>query len=199
MNLKPFLLVISTLALTACGGGGGGASSDNGSVVAHSQEESGVAEGTASNQGGTQGTNCSLTSEQKEMLAKVNAARAIARSCGNTHFDPAPALTYSCDIQPAATEHSMDMASNNFFSHTGSDGLRVAQRVTATGYEWSVVGENIAAGYSSVDSVVNAWLNSEGHCKNIMDPRFEHFAVSRVNTSHADYPNYWTQVFADPR
>lgn len=197
MNLKLFVLAVSTSALAACGGGGSSVS-DNGSVVAHSQEESVVVQGVASNQGGSPVGNCNLTSYQKEMLAKVNAARAVARSCGSTHFDPAPALTYSCEIQPAAMEHSVDMATNNFFSHTGSDGLRVAQRVTATGYDWAVVGENIAAGYSTVDSVMDGWLNSEGHCKNIMDPRFEHFAVVRVDTNQADYPNYWTQVFGDP-
>lgn len=198
MNLQRFLLVVVTLALTACGGGGGGASSDKTSVVANSQEESATAEETPS-QSENLSVGCALTDYQKTMLEQINKARAVARSCGATHFEPAPALTYSCEIQPAAINHSVDMATNNFFSHTGSDGLRVSHRVTDTGYEWAVVGENIAAGFSSVPEVMEGWLNSEGHCKNIMDPRFEHFAVARVNTNQADYDNYWTQVFADPR
>ncbi|TNE96465.1 MAG: CAP domain-containing protein, partial [Gammaproteobacteria bacterium] len=72
-------------------------------------------------------------------------------------------------------------------------------RITETGYQWSVAGENIAAGYDKVSTVMKGWLNSPGHCKNIMDPRFSEFAVERVNASSADYDNYWTQVFAKPR
>ncbi len=91
------------------------------------------------------------------------------------------------------------MAENNFFSHTGSDGLSVSGRVTATGYDWSAVGENIAAGQSTVDQVMQSWLDSEGHCKNIMSDQFDEFAVSRVDTDSADYDHYWTQVFAAPQ
>lgn len=197
---RSLLVVAATLTLAACGGGGGDSAADKTSVVANSQEES-LATGVegATSQPQDLGQGCALTDYQKLMLNRINQARAVARNCGSTHFVPAPALTYSCDIQPAAIHHSVDMATNNFFSHTGSDGLRVSHRVTATGYEWAVVGENIAAGFDDVDSVMQGWLNSEGHCKNIMDPRFEHFAVARVNTNQADYANYWTQVFADPR
>ncbi|SDW34018.1 CAP domain-containing protein [Marinobacter mobilis] len=198
MNLQRFLLVVATLALTACGGGGGGAS-EKPSVVATSQEESAAPQEEVPSQSQDLPAGCVLTDYQKAMMAQINKARAVARSCGATHFEPAPALTYSCEIQPAAINHSVDMATNNFFSHTGSDGLRVSHRVTDTGYEWAVVGENIAAGFSSVGDVMTGWLNSEGHCRNIMDPRFEHVAVARVNTNQADYDNYWTQVFADPR
>ncbi|MDX1756127.1 MAG: CAP domain-containing protein [Marinobacter sp.] len=149
---------------------------------------------TASNEPG-----CTLTAYEKQMLAELNKVRAAGRSCGDESFGPAPALTYSCAILPAARSHSIDMATNNFFSHTGSDGRRVSHRVDDTGYEWSVVGENIAAGFDSVGEVMEGWLDSPGHCENIMDPRFDVVAVSRVDTSSADYDNYWTQVFATPR
>ncbi|WP_175481902.1 CAP domain-containing protein [Marinobacter zhejiangensis] len=196
MNSQRFLLVAITSILTACGGGGG--SSDSTSVVATSQEEASTVTETSPAQP-QETPRCAQTEYQKEMLARVNEARSVARSCGNTHFEPAPALTFSCEIHPAALNHSLDMATNNFFSHTGSDGLRVSHRITETGYEWSVVGENIAAGFPNVDRVMDGWLKSEGHCRNIMDPRFQHFAVARVDTNQADYPNYWTQVFATPR
>ncbi|MGF2686196.1 CAP domain-containing protein [Marinobacter sp. DUT-3] len=194
-------LLMSAVFLTACGGGGGGSSSssDSGrsSAVANDSE---ISQETQT--GGAETVviaGCEVDQYQADMLEKVNAARASARSCGSEQFAAAEPLTYNCPIEGAATHHSNDMADHNFFSHTGSDGLRVGARVTATGYEWSVVGENIAAGYDDVDTVVQAWLDSPGHCRNIMDSRFSQFAVDRVDATGADYENYWTQVFATPR
>ncbi|MEX2366451.1 MAG: CAP domain-containing protein [Pseudohongiellaceae bacterium] len=77
--------------------------------------------------------------------------------------------------------------------------MAISDRVTATGYTWSAVGENIAAGYSSVEEVMQGWLKSPGHCRNIMSDQFSEFGVSRVDVSDADFPSYWTQVFATQR
>lgn len=194
-------LLVSTIFLTACGGGGSSSSSesDQSSAVANSSETSPESQPEEEGTESIVIAGCEVDQYQADMIRKVNAARASARSCGSEQFAPAEPLTYNCPIEGAAEHHSNDMASNNFFSHTGSDGLRVGARVTATGYEWSVVGENIAAGYDDVDTVVEAWLDSPGHCRNIMDSRFTQFAVTRMDTSTADYDNYWTQVFATPR
>jgi uncharacterized protein YkwD len=54
------------------------------------------------------------------------------------------------------------MVANNYFSHTGSDGSSMATRVNATGYAWSSLGENIAAGYSGIDAVLAGWMASDG-------------------------------------
>ncbi len=64
------------------------------------------------------------------------------------------------------------MKTNNYFSHTGLNGSTAGQRITAAGYTWSAYGENIANGYSSEQAVINGWLGSEGHCKNIMSAEF---------------------------
>ena len=96
----------------------------------------------------------------------------------------------------AARQHSQDMAANNFFSHSGSDGLQVGNRVTATGYDWQTVGENIAAGYPTEANAVAALLESPGHCSNIMNPAFREFGSAVEFTSRVVYPSYWTQVFA---
>lgn len=199
MRIKSLFLITGCLALAACGGGGSGSSgqaavSDGGEAASGAFQQA-----TSSGNGGGSANGCALTAYQAEMLEQLNAVRTQARYCGEDYFEAVPELTYSCAIEPAARSHSIDMATNNFFSHTGSNGLRVSHRVTETGYEWGVVGENIAAGFSDVSSVMAGWLNSPGHCRNIMDSRFQEFAVSRVNTSTADYPNYWTQVFAVPR
>lgn len=201
MNFKPLFLFSLSLSLVACGGGGSDAETapsaeEASSGAAESQPDQPVSD--ADNTGGSTGA-CELTEMQAQMLVSLNQARSQARDCGDERHPAAPALTYSCEIAPAALAHSIDMATNNFFSHTGSDGLKASQRVDATGYQWRVVGENIAAGYHDVDSVMAGWLESPGHCRNIMDPRFEEVAVERVLAENADYSSYWTQVFATPR
>lgn len=191
---KLSFFVVLALSLAGCGGSGGGGSST--SAVADNSElnRSAAAEPVTLLVNG-----CEVQEYQAAMLEYVNAARMQGRECGSEYFPPVEPLVYNCPIEAAATKHSRDMAGNNFFSHVGSDGLRVGGRVTETGYEWSVVGENIAAGFDDIESVMTGWLDSPGHCRNIMDSRFTGASVFRVDTRTADYRNYWTQVFARPR
>lgn len=144
-------------------------------------------------------TGCTLSEADKTMLEAVNAARSQGRSCGGTYYAAATPLRWSCTLAQAALNHSTDMATHNFFSHTGSDGLRVGQRVSNLGYAWSYVGENIAAGYADVPRVMSAWLASPGHCASIMSSRYTELGAASVRRSGTTYGIYWTQVFARPR
>ncbi|MBU6952299.1 CAP domain-containing protein [Hahella sp. HN01] len=136
---------------------------------------------------------------QKELLTAHNKARSQGRSCGGVYYDAAPALTWNCKLGKAATKHTKDMVDNNFFSHTGSDGSSVSDRVRAQGYQYRTVGENIAAGYSSVEQVMDGWLKSPGHCANIMRSSYTELGAEKISTSTADYPHYWTSVFGAPQ
>jgi uncharacterized protein YkwD len=91
------------------------------------------------------------------------------------------------------------MAQYNFFDHTGTNGSTIGARVDDTGYDWRAVGENIAAGQESASSAIAGWLDSPGHCKNLMDPTFFEIAVSCVEDEGADFTRYWTNVLAAPR
>lgn len=88
----------------------------------------------------------------------------------------------------------------NFFSHTGSNAGSPAQRVTAAGYNWRRVAENIAAGYPSVQAVIDGWMASDGHCANIMDPQLVHLGVACVAGGASNtYSSYWTMDLAAPQ
>lgn len=152
--------------------------------------------------GGSGGGACTLTAEEQSMLDTVNATRAQARVCGAEGSFPAvAALSWSCDLEAAALGHSMDMANNNFFDHTGSDDQSVGSRATQAGYTWSSVGENIAAGVSlsSVGAVVQAWIDSPGHCANLMRSNYTELGASKFSNASSTYNVYWTQVFGRPR
>jgi uncharacterized protein YkwD len=132
------------------------------------------------------------------VLELVNAARVQARSCGSKNFAATTPLLLNATLTSAARAHSQEMAKHSYLEHQGRDGSTPAQRVTRAGYAWSHAGENIAGGAGTPEEVVAGWLNSPGHCANIMAPAFTEMGVAYV-LSKDDYGIYWTQVFAAPR
>lgn len=135
----------------------------------------------------------------EQVLALVNAARAQPRKCGNTRFAAVPPLSLSAMLNRTALIHAQDMAANDFFEHQGSDGSTVAVRATRVGYVWRNIGENIAAGPATAEVAVKGWLDSPGHCANIMAPAFKEMGVAfATNTKGATWI-YWAQVFGTRR
>ena len=69
----------------------------------------------------------------------------------------------------------------------------------AVGYREKLVGENIAYGPESVEEVVQGWLDSPGHCENIMDPRFAQMGIAYSAGRTSRRGLYWVQLLAEPR
>ncbi len=138
-------------------------------------------------------------SVRRRVLDLVNAARAERRRCGREPFAPAPPLELSEALNSAAAAHARDMAARGSIGHTGSDGSEAAERVTRAGYAWRAVGENVAAGQTSPETVVAEWLDSPSHCTNIMASQFTEMGVAFALGTRSRAGVYWTQVFAAPR
>lgn len=134
----------------------------------------------------------------KRALELVNQVRARGTHCGDELFGPAPALTLSGTLGDVALGHANDMAQKNYFEHVDPAGHSPADRVRATGYQEKLVGENIAYGPKTVDEVVQGWLDSPGHCENIMDPRFAEMGLA-LAPGRVKHGLYWVQLFAEPR
>lgn len=128
------------------------------------------------------------TVAQASMLQLINDVRQKGCSCGTTAMPAVGIVSWNTQLETAAQAHAADMSKNNYFSHTGLDGSTPGTRITAAGYTWRGYGENIAKGYTSEQAVMNAWLQSEGHCKNIMNANFKEVGVALVN-------GYWVQEF----
>jgi uncharacterized protein YkwD len=144
----------------------------------------------------------------QQILDRMNAERAKGASCGaQGNFAPTTPVTWSTKLEQAAIGHSTDMVSKNFFSHVGSpvssdpnSGSTLATRVTAAGYAYSTAGENIAAGYPSVDAVMTGWMQRDGHCANVMRPSFKEVAVACLRgTPSTTHNNYWTMNLGSTR
>jgi uncharacterized protein YkwD len=144
---------------------------------------------------------CGLPDFQAALLARINQLRAAGASCGTAgNFAPTGMVAWNGLLTQAADGHSRDMATQNYFSHTSLDGRSMSDRIDATGYRWSRLGENIAAGYPSVDAVMNGWIGSAGHCANLMNPSFTEVGVACVpRVGSATYSHYWTMDLGTPR
>lgn len=122
------------------------------------------------------------------MIKLVNDKRVAGCTCGTTVMPPVPSLTWNNLLAAAASAHSKDMATNNFFAHESSNGKTVVDRYAAVGYKWISLAENIASGQTSEQTVIEAWLASEGHCKNMMSANVKEMGAAREG-------KYWTQDF----
>lgn len=117
---------------------------------------------------------------ESQMLAEVNALRRQGCRCGSRWMPPAPPLGWNSQLAQAARRHANDMHQNDFFDHRGSDGSSMSGRVSAAGYAWRSVAENIAWGYPDVSSVVRGWKDSPGHCENMMGGDYAEMGAGRV-------------------
>lgn len=134
------------------------------------------------------GNTVPATLNKTVVLQLINSVRQKGCQCGDTYYNPVTVVSWNDLLEKAAYNHSSDMYENNYFSHTAPDGSNGGVRIQQAGYNWMTYGENIAMGYKNEKETVDGWLQSPGHCKNIMNKNFKEMGVARVGT-------YWTQEF----
>src|SRR4051812_8012312 len=105
-----------------------------------------------------------LNQVRAAMLAAVNAERKRAGS---------PPLSANSKLDQAAQHHAADMLARNYFAHESPERHTVRERAKDAGYDWRAIGENIAEGQMSVTEVMNTWMHSPGHRRNILDRDFK--------------------------
>ncbi len=136
---------------------------------------------------------------QARVLALVNDARARPRRCGNDSFAAARPLRLNATLHGVADAHAEDMVRYSYFSHTGRDGSRVDGRASRSNYHWRAIGENIAAGQMQADAAVQGWLNSPGHCANLMSPTYTEMGAAFAVNNNSSAGIYWVQVVGAAR
>ncbi len=158
-------------------------------------------DGKGSGGPGGVGAACNTETEafECEIVRLVNEHRAAGADCGGQAYGAVPALTMNVQLRQAARAHGEDMAQNNYFSHDSQDGRSPRDRISAAGYDGRTWGENIAAGSSTPAGTMDQWMNSPGHCSNIMNPSFTEIGVGYSNGPGSTYRHYWVQVFGAPR
>lgn len=134
----------------------------------------------------------SSTADAKNLLQIVNDIRGKGCKCGGIYMPPVQPLKRNHQLDIAAREHCEYMNRKQTLSHIGVKKSTPATRVTNAGYKWRFVAENIAMGPTSIKEVILNWLNSTGHCKNIMNK-------SATEMGYAKSGSYWTLVLAAPQ
>ena len=121
-------------------------------------------------------------SEVASFIRRVNSYR-VSRGL--------PALVWDRRAAAAAKAHSRDMFEEGYFSHTSPDGQSLKDRLKARALNYSSAGENIAWGQETGREVLQAWLRSKGHRRNIEGRDFTHHGVGKVGP-------YWTHILIRP-
>ena len=111
------------------------------------------------------------------------------QGCGPLRLDSA--------LVTAAGKQASDMVRRHYMDHTNPDGQDPGDRMAAAGYRGSSWGENIAAGYDTAQKVVAAWMQSDGHRKNILNCRFTSIGIGYdPGQVKPDWgPGSWVQDF----
>jgi len=128
------------------------------------------------------------------LLVHVNQVRA-ENGCGP--------LVLSAQLTQAAQRQSLSMSEKNYVYHYTDDGVHLKDRVRDTGYVYTLLGENVAAGQKTADKVFAEWMTSPGHRANILNCAYEEMGVGYVydtqdqpvGEARVPYYFYWTQVF----
>ncbi|MGO4888062.1 CAP domain-containing protein [Anaerobacillus sp. MEB173] len=122
-----------------------------------------------------------ISSIEQKVIELTNAER---RKAGLSNLQADAALSN------VAREKSRDMQANNYFSHTSPTYGSPFDMIRDAGVSYNAAAENIAMGQSTAEQVVQEWMNSEGHRRNILSGEYTHIGVGYNEKGH-----YWTQMF----
>lgn len=128
--------------------------------------------------------------EIAERVSKVVALHNEARAKEKLN-----SLEVSPKLTKAAQRHADDMARRGEMSHKGSDGTMPADRIKAAGYNYRRSGENVAYGRWTTDRLMQGWMDSPPHKKNILG------SYSQIGVACAiaeDGRSYWCVTFGLP-
>ena len=109
-----------------------------------------------------------------------------------------PALRRNARLERAAQAHADDMAEREFFDHVTPDGVEPDQRMRRAGYRGRLVAENLAHGDAEAGapgSMLDGWMHSPGHRKNILHPRLREIGIG---IGHDGRRTYWVANFGAP-
>jgi uncharacterized protein YkwD len=133
-----------------------------------------------------------LAAVRATILGQANDSRAAAGL---------PPLAAEARLTAAAQEHARDMLARGFYDHRSPEGAGPAQRAAAAGYRYRWVGENIAKGLFPADEVVERWMGSSGHRRNLLD---RHAAEVGIGVAWGEQRDgevvaLWVLLLAGPR
>ena len=134
---------------------------------------------------------------EDEVLEQVNERRAAGATCGDDVKPAVPPLKMDEALREATRCHSLDMAVKHYFAHDSQDGRSPWDRAKDADYTGFASGENIIAGTSTAEDAVNGWMDSDGHCNNIMADGPNETGIGYAFRDGSPFGHYATQLFGN--
>lgn len=107
-----------------------------------------------------------------------------------------PALKVNTKLSGVAELKAEDLRDKNYFAHNSPTYGSPFDMMKQYGVKYTTAGENIAKGQKTPESVMNGWMNSQGHKENILNANFTEIGVGYVTDSNGT--TYWVQMFIRP-
>lgn len=130
-----------------------------------------------------------------DLVAAINRVRASRQKCGTKWMPPAKPLKLNKAMGKAEVAWNRYLARTGQFGHR-FDGSTPRSRMERQGVRAKQMGEVLAAGFISVESTVEAWLDSPGHCRSLMSKKFKRAGGALVLAEGSGYFAYWGVSFA---
>ncbi len=217
-NLKVVIITATLLILVGCSDNSKHIDTNNVRTI---NNDANISTNTNSNSGSTSYTafpyNAPTISplDKSTYLKAINDARAVEQDCGIYGIMPAVnSLSWNDNLYKASYEHNDDLIASNTFSHNGSGTAsdwtatiqelgrksNILDRVNNNEFnKYGIIGENIYAGKygdtETLESAIEAWIDSDTHCINLMNKDYSQVGMSKVHSESSDWGTYWTQVF----
>lgn len=98
-------------------------------------------------------------------------------------------LTYNDTLEAVARKKLIDLVVRGYFAHESPTGEHASDIAKEEGYNYLVIGENLAAGtFGSSQDLVKAWMNSPGHRENMLNKGYQEIGVAVAQVSFAPAP-----------
>ncbi len=127
---------------------------------------------------------------KKDIFVKINEQR-VKNS--ESRFTENPLLT------AAAEKKLKDMFDKNYWDHSSPTGQKAWVFINQTGYSYTMAGENLARGFVTSDKMVEEWMESPTHRRNILDKDFKETGIAVGNgTINGKSATVAVQLFGTP-
>jgi uncharacterized protein YkwD len=130
--------------------------------------------------------------ERERLLVELNRVRGTGCACAQASHP----VARDPRLDQAAQLHSEEMARRGMLDHVGLQGQSPFDRVRAAGYAFRAAAENIASGNADASRTLTQWLNSSGHCQNMMSALYVHVGIGHAMSASGQH--YWTMDLAAP-
>lgn len=144
---------------------------------------------------------CGVVVSPDAAAVRLNDIRTRGVACPSGATSTTVTVAWNDRLADAAQVQASEMARLDRIGHRDSHNRGLGERLRAAGYRFGTAVENVAVGFASIDDVVDAWLESEGHCENMMNAAVHEFGLACIDTVSSGAPGerrYWAIVLAAP-